>query len=155
METGLKGKIAIITGAAQGIGRATAITFAKEGTHLGLLDIDEAGLAEVKAAAEQHGVTAATAKTDLSTEAGVKAGIDAVLAAHGGVADILVNNVCTGYIRTFDQLTDSEWEATLQLNFMSYVRSCRKLLPVLRERSGAAIINNASDLAAAEPVPIG
>jgi NAD(P)-dependent dehydrogenase (short-subunit alcohol dehydrogenase family) len=155
METGLKGKIAIITGAAQGIGRATAIAFAKEGTHLGLLDIDEAGLAEVKAAAEQHGVTAATAKTDLSTEAGVNAGIDAVLAAHGGVADILVNNVGTGYIRTFDQLTDSEWEATLQLNFMSYVRSCRKLLPVLRERPGAAIINNASDLARQpEPVPI-
>src|SRR6516164_2254989 len=115
METGLKGKIAIITGAAQGIGRATAIAFAKEGTRLGLLDIDEAGLAEVKAAAEQHGVTAATAKTELSTEAGVNAGIDAVLAAHGGVADILVNNVGTGYIRTFDQLTDSEWEATLQL----------------------------------------
>jgi NAD(P)-dependent dehydrogenase (short-subunit alcohol dehydrogenase family) len=155
MDTGLKGKIVLITGAAQGIGRATALAFAKEGAHLALLDIDEGSLAEVKAEAEKSGVKVAVETTDLSTEAGVNSGIDKVLAAYGGQLDILVNNVGTGFIRTFDQLSDAEWDSTLQLNFMSYVRACRKVLPILRERPGAVIINNASDLARQpEPVPI-
>ncbi|WSG98159.1 SDR family oxidoreductase (plasmid) [Rhizobium johnstonii] len=59
-----------------------------------------------------------------------------------------------GAIRTFDQLTDEEWEKTFSLNFMSYVRATRKLLPILRERKGV-IVNNGSDLARQpEPVPI-
>ena len=81
--------------------------------------------------------------------------IDALLQVYGGQLDILVNNVGSGAIRTFDQLTDEDWEATLQLNFMSYVRTCRKVLPILRQRTGGVIINNASDLARQpEPVPI-
>jgi NAD(P)-dependent dehydrogenase (short-subunit alcohol dehydrogenase family) len=85
----------------------------------------------------------------------VSKGIDALLQVYGGQLDILVNNVGSGAIRTFDQLTDEAWEATLQLNFMSYVRTCRKVLPILRQRTGGVIINNASDLARQpEPVPI-
>ncbi len=155
METGLKGKIVLITGAANGIGRATALAFAKEGAHLALLDLDAEGLATVKTEADTLGVKVATARADLSTQAGIEGGIDEALAAHGGVLDVLVNNVGTGFVRTFDQLSDAEWDKTMQVNFMSYVRACRKLLPVLRERPGAVIVNNASDLARQpEPVPI-
>ena len=97
----------------------------------------------------------AFAPTDLSTGSGIDAGIDAVLGGYGGQVDILVNNVGSGAIRTFDQLSDDDWDKTLQLNFMSYVRACRKVLPVLRQRTGSVIINNASDLARQpEPVPI-
>ena len=97
----------------------------------------------------------AVAGTDLSTGRGVDAGIDAVLQDYGGQVDMLVNNVGSGAIRTFDQLTDEAWDKTLQLNFMSYVRACRKVLPMLRQRTGGVIINNASDLARQpEPVPI-
>ncbi|MGO7383015.1 SDR family NAD(P)-dependent oxidoreductase [Rhizobium ruizarguesonis] len=154
METGLKGKIVFITGAANGIGRATAVAFAREGATLGLVDIDEKAMVEVKTEVAAAGGTAHTAKEDLSTGTGVSAGLDELLKATGGAVDVLVNNVGSGAIRTFDQLTDEEWEKTFSLNFMSYVRATRKLLPILRERKGV-IVNNGSDLARQpEPVPI-
>ncbi|MGO7030899.1 SDR family NAD(P)-dependent oxidoreductase [Rhizobium ruizarguesonis] len=154
METGLKGKIVFITGAANGIGRATAVAFAREGATLGLVDIDEKAMVEVKTEVAAAGGTAHTAKADLSTGTGLSAGLDELLKATGGAVDVLVNNVGSGAIRTFDQLTDEEWEKTFSLNFMSYVRATRKLLPILRERKGV-IVNNGSDLARQpEPVPI-
>jgi NAD(P)-dependent dehydrogenase (short-subunit alcohol dehydrogenase family) len=154
METGLKDKIVFITGAANGIGRATAIAFAKEGAKVGLLDIDEAQLKDVQSEIRALGAEATLTRADLSTGEGVSNGLDTLLAANGGVVDVLVNNVGSGAIRTFEQLTDEEWDKTFQLNFMSYVRATRKLLPILRERKGV-IINNGSDLARQpEPVPI-
>lgn len=154
METGLKDKIVFITGAANGIGRATAIAFVKEGAKVGLLDIDEAQLKDVQSEIRALGAEATLTKADLSTGEGVSNGLETLLAANGGVVDVLVNNVGSGAIRTFEQLTDEEWDKTFQLNFMSYVRATRKLLPILRERKGV-IINNGSDLARQpEPVPI-
>ncbi|RUX09191.1 SDR family oxidoreductase [Mesorhizobium sp. M8A.F.Ca.ET.059.01.1.1] len=154
METGLKGKVAFITGGANGIGRSTAIAFAKEGAHVGILDIDETEMHKVAESARALGVTVHTAAGDLSTARGVSDGMDKLLAAFGGRIDILVNNVGTGAIRSFDDVDDAAWDATLALNFMSYVRAIRKVLPILREKGGV-IINNASDLARQpEPVPI-
>jgi NAD(P)-dependent dehydrogenase (short-subunit alcohol dehydrogenase family) len=155
MDAGLDGKIVLITGAANGIGRATALAFAREGARLALLDIDAEGLASLKSEVDVLGTGATFAPTDLSTGSGIDAGIDAVLGGYGGQVDILVNNVGSGAIRTFDELSDDDWDKTLQLNFLSYVRACRKVLPVLRQRTGSVIINNASDLARQpEPVPI-
>ncbi|CVI64057.1 SDR family NAD(P)-dependent oxidoreductase (plasmid) [Agrobacterium leguminum] len=154
MESGLSGKIVFITGAANGIGRATALGFAKEGAHVGLVDINEQALREVVAEVEKVGGKATVAIADLSTGSGVSAGLKSLLDQNDGVVDVLVNNVGSGAIRTFEQLTDEEWDQTFQLNFMSYVRATRQLLPVLRERKGV-IINNGSDLARQpEPVPI-
>jgi NAD(P)-dependent dehydrogenase (short-subunit alcohol dehydrogenase family) len=79
MDTGLQDKIVLVTGAAKGIGRATALAFAREGAQLALLDIDADGLAEVKSEAEAIGVGVAAAATDLSTGYGVSKGIDALL----------------------------------------------------------------------------
>lgn len=154
METGLRGKVVFITGAAEGIGRATALAFANEGATVGLLDLNEDQLQDVATEIAKTGGKAEIAKADLSTGDGVKSGLDTLLGATGGVLDILVNNVGSGAIRTFEQLTDEEWDKTFQLNFMSYVRATRHVLPILRERKGN-IINNGSDLARQpEPVPI-
>ena len=84
MDTGLRDKIVLITGAANGIGRSTAIGFAREGAHLGLLDIDEAGMNEVKAEAEALGARVALAAADLSTSSGVAGGMDALLEGSAG-----------------------------------------------------------------------
>src|SRR4029079_10079135 len=85
---------------------------------------------------------------------GVTGGIKEVLGAFGGSLDVLVNNVGAGAVRTFEQLSDADWDATMNLNFMSYVRAIRVVLPILREKGGA-IVNNASDLARQpEPVPV-
>ena len=101
MDAGLDGKIVLITGSAKGIGRATALAFAREGARLALLDIDAEGLASLKSEVEVLGTASATfAPTDLSTGSGIDAGIDAVLGDFGGQVDILVNNVGSGAIRT-------------------------------------------------------
>ncbi|MGF6837712.1 NAD(P)-dependent dehydrogenase (short-subunit alcohol dehydrogenase family) [Paraburkholderia youngii] len=155
METGLDGKIVLITGAAQGIGRATAVGFAREGARLCLIDIDANALEETHSELRSLGAHVTIAQADLSTADGVKGGVDAALKSYGGEVDILVNNVGSGKVRTFEELSDEEWDFTMNLNFMSYVRTCRYLLPVLRTREKAVIINNASDLARQpEPVPI-
>lgn len=154
MDTGLRDKIVFITGAANGIGRSSALGFAREGAHLGLLDIDEKGLEDLAAEVRGLGATAHTRTADLSAAEGVAAGMDGLLAAFGDRVDVLVNNVGSGAIRSFDDVDDAAWEQTLSLNFMSYVRAIRKVLPILRA-NGGVIINNASDLARQpEPVPI-
>lgn len=154
MESGLSGKKVIITGAANGIGRATALAFAKEGAIVGLLDIDAKGLDEVAALVRQHDGEAMTAKADLSTANGVEGGMSVLLGAFDSHVDVLINNVGAGAVRSFDDVDDDAWQSTLSLNFMSYVRAIRKALPILRQ-NGGVIINNASDLARQpEPVPV-
>lgn len=154
MDSGLRGKVVFITGGANGIGRATALAFAREGATVGVLDLDQVQLQDVAKEIAAINGKAVVAKADLSSGDGVKAGLDELLAATGGAVDVLVNNVGSGAIRTFDQLTDEEWDKTFQLNFMSYVRAIRHLLPILRKRKGN-IVNNGSDLARQpEPVPI-
>lgn len=154
METGLKGKIVFITGAANGIGRATAVAFAREGATLGLVDIDEShGRGQDRSRRRgRNGPHRKGGPVHRNWRIGGPG--RELLKATGGAVDVLVNNVGSGAIRTFDQLTDEEWEKTFSLNFMSYVRATRKLLPILRERKGV-IVNNGSDLARQpEPVPI-
>lgn len=154
MDTGLKGKTVFITGAANGIGRASAIAFAKEGANVGLLDIDANGMDEVARAVRPLGVSVWTAAADLSRADGVSRAMDDMLSASDGALDVLVNNVGAGAVRSFDDVDDDAWQSTLELNFMSYVRTIRKALPILRDRGGV-IINNASDLARQpEPVPV-
>lgn len=154
METNLRGKTVLITGAAKGIGRATALGFAKEGARLALVDLDKDDLASLVAEIKAMGGEAASGIGDLSTADGVRSSIAQALSGYGSAIDVLVNNVGSGYVRTFDDLTDEDWNATLQLNFMSYVRATRAVLPAMRQRGSGVVINNASDLARQpEPVP--
>jgi NAD(P)-dependent dehydrogenase (short-subunit alcohol dehydrogenase family) len=144
MELGLDGKRALITGAGTGIGQATALALAAEGVLISALDIDEAALAQLVDAAPSGAVQ--TVKADLSTSAGCAAAVTEGLRQLGGL-DILVNNVGSGAVREFDDITDADWDATMALNFMSYVRVTRQCLGILRQSPGASIVNNASDLA--------
>jgi NAD(P)-dependent dehydrogenase (short-subunit alcohol dehydrogenase family) len=141
MDLELNGRRALVTGAGTGIGRAIAEALAAEGAHVAALDIDEKALAELTT--DAGSITGIAA--DLSTDAGCTDGASAGLAALGGL-DILVNNVGSGAVRSFDELTDADWQRTFDLNFMSYVRMTRACLPRLREADGGSIINNASDL---------
>ncbi len=154
MDTELTGKVVLITGAGTGIGRATALAFAREGAVLALADYDEA---ELRITAEQVGAfsRAHTAVADLATAAGIDSAFDTLLTATGGQLDILFNNVGKGAVRSFDDLSDADWDATFQVNFMSQVRAIRRALTVMREQGHGVITNNASDLARQpEGVPI-
>lgn len=155
METNLKGKVVLITGAAKGIGRETAVAFGREGSRVALFDIDEAALAEAASAVEAAGGTAAVFKADLSSASDIEEKVTAAIAHFGGVVDVLVNNVGSGAVRTFDELSDADWDKTFSLNFMSYVRTTRVVLPVMRKQGHGSIVNNGSDLARQpEGVPI-
>lgn len=144
MELGLGGKRAVVTGAATGIGRSTVLALAQEDVTVAALDIDEGALAELVSGAPVDKVVAV--KADLSTGPGCASAVDEALDRLGGL-DILVNNVGAGAVREFDDLSDDDWHATMELNFMSYVRVTRGCLPTLRATPGASIVNNASDLA--------
>jgi NAD(P)-dependent dehydrogenase (short-subunit alcohol dehydrogenase family) len=144
MDLGLAGKRALLTGAATGIGRATVLTLAREGVTVAALDIDESALKELVADAPEGSVL--PVRADLMTASGCTAAVEEALRLLGGL-DILVNNVGAGAVREFDDITDEDWHATMELNFMSYVRVTRACLPTLRQTEGACIVNNASDLA--------
>src|ERR1700722_1141143 len=146
MNTGLSGKSVLITGAASGIGRATALAFAREGASVALIDRNESQLEATAQEARDLGVRVVTAVADLGTADGVEAGVDRILRDLDDELDILVNNVGFADVLPFDELTDAHWEKTFQVNFMSAIRVTRRVLPVLRTRQQAVIINNASDL---------
>lgn len=146
MDTRLKDKVVLITGGASGIGRATALGFAREGCTVALLDRDSEQLQTTARAVRCAGASVVTAIADLSTLDGVEQGLNEILGDLGSELDILVNNVGFADVHPFDELTDAHWEKTFQVNFMSNIRVTRKLLPILRTRPGASIINNASDL---------
>jgi NAD(P)-dependent dehydrogenase (short-subunit alcohol dehydrogenase family) len=146
METGLHDKVVVITGAASGIGRAAALAFAKEGCALALVDLDAKALDQLATDLGPAG-RVSTSVADLSTRAGVESGLAEALRPFGGVPDVLVNNVGAGSVRTFDQVDDEDWDATLQLNFFSCVRATRVVLPAMRAAGRGVIVNNASDLA--------
>lgn len=154
METGLNGKVVLITGAATGIGRATALAFAREGARLALLDFDGEELAKTAATAEGAG-DVFTVVADLSTKHGVEDAVNAAISHYGGKLDVLFNNVGSGAVRSFDDLDDEAWQRTLDLNFFSQVRTTRLALATMRAQGSGVILNNASDLARQpEAVPI-
>ncbi|TIY05104.1 MAG: SDR family NAD(P)-dependent oxidoreductase, partial [Mesorhizobium sp.] len=84
MDTGLQGKTVLVTGAASGIGRATALAFAREGAQLRLIDIDAAGLRETEASVSAAGVCVTIAVADLSTAQGAEKGIADAFSGEDG-----------------------------------------------------------------------
>jgi NAD(P)-dependent dehydrogenase (short-subunit alcohol dehydrogenase family) len=148
MDLHLSGRTALVTGAASGIGAAVARELAREGARLVLVDLDKQGLADVGAGLQTPaglpGPVEVTA--DLATAEGVAAAMREALAATGGV-DILVSNAGVCPWRTLDQLTDADWLATWELNFMGTVRAVSWLLPGMVERRRGSIVITASDLA--------
>jgi NAD(P)-dependent dehydrogenase (short-subunit alcohol dehydrogenase family) len=146
MQTGLTGKTVLITGAASGIGRATAVAFAKEGAHVAMIDLDSIELRTTVAMVLKLGCKATFAEGDLGTANGVASSVDAVMKQLECGLDVLVNNVGFANPKPFMETTDEQWEHTFQLNFMSAVRVTRQVLPWLREKDKAVIVNNTSDL---------
>ena len=136
----LDGQVALITGGARGIGRATAEAFVAAGAHAVLLDRD---LAEAESAANAIGNAEAHA-LDVTDEAAVNRLFDAVAARHGRL-DILVNNAGASIRKPTTELSKSEWDTVIAVN-QSAVFLCARAAArhMLKDRRGGAIVNLAS-----------
>lgn len=135
--------VAVITGAASGIGRALAIRFAKEGAGIAISDWNESGLAETAAEIETLGVPVSSHFIDVSKLDQVERFADEVIERHGRVTH-LINNAGVGLFGTFEQvsITDIEW--LMGVNFWGVVYGCKVFLPMLLKQDEAHIVNVSS-----------
>lgn len=139
----LKGRTAVVTGAANGIGRAIAVSLARRGCHLALADIDEAGLNGTAELVQQDGVRVSRHRLDVADRVAVAQFPDIVAAEHDGV-DLLVNNAGVAVGGTFDQVSDEDFEWLFEINFWGVVRMTRAFLPLLRASDDARVVNISS-----------
>lgn len=143
MAQSLNGKVAIITGAARGIGKAVAIELAKQRVHVGLIARTEESLVELKTRLLDLGIKAEYAVADVSNLNEVEAAI-AKLNETLGTADILINNAGIG---SFTKLVDSdpeEWKRIIDVNLMGTYNVTRTVLPQLIEKNAGDIVNISS-----------
>ena len=143
MGTDLQGKTVLATAAAQGIGRATALAFARAGATVVATDINDKLLAEL---AQEPGIT--TRKLDVLDNAAV-----AKIASDIGPVDILFN--CAGFVHSGSilEMKDEELDFAFDLNVRSMVRTIRAVLPGMIERGGGSIINMSSVASSIKGVP--
>lgn len=134
MSDRLSGKVALVTGAASGIGAATAQLFAREGATV-------VGLDKQAAPAADDGVQHRIA--DITDAGAVDAAVQAVLAAHGRI-DVLVNNAGADVFSDPLTLSDEDWERCLSLNLKGAWHLCRAVLPAMQAQGAGSIVNIAS-----------
>jgi 3-oxoacyl-[acyl-carrier protein] reductase len=142
----LRGRSVVVTGAASagGIGEATALKFARQGCHVTIIDLDLAGAERVVAQVNSEGGQGFAAKADVTASADVDAAMADVIAREGAI-DVLVNNA-GGFaiLRGIDEITDDDWDQTLNLNLKSTFLCARAVAPYMRKQGSGRIINIAS-----------
>jgi len=151
MDLGLSDKVAVITGGSVGIGLAVASELAREGVHLALVARDGARAAErAGEIREEFGTGAIGIAADVASAEGCASVVAEVERQYGG-CDILINNAGTGSNETIMTAPDDKWQHYWDLHVMAAVRLARGLVPLMRQRGGGVILNNAS-ICAAQPL---
>lgn len=140
----LEGKIAVITGAADGIGRATALLFAREGAKLVLADINEKNLEETIKLVKKEKGTVIGKPTDVSKESDVQALMAQALEIYGQI-DIVCNNAgITGQLFSLDQEDGADWQKVYAVNVLGAVYAVKYAAKHMQERKTGSIVNTAS-----------
>jgi len=134
----VKGKVAIVTGAASGIGQTTAEVLAKEGAKVVVADIDAAGGAKTVSTIEGMGGVARFVQADISIEADAKRITEEAVQAYGRV-DILVNNAATFVLKGFDA-TVEEWRRSLSTNVIGPAMVTKYAVEAMKKTGGGAIV---------------
>lgn len=139
----LKNKVALITGAGKGIGKAIAVALASEGVHLGLIARTEADLITLTIELNSFGIKSSYAVADVSVETEIKTAV-ASIEAKLGTIDILINNAGIGKFGKFLDLTTEEWENQIKINLFGVYYVTKAVLPKMIEQKKGDIINISS-----------
>ena len=142
----LEGKIALVTGAASGIGRQTAITFAREGAQVFLCDINEEGLQQVKAEIEAAGGRATALKLNVTDEEDWKNAARVVRESCGKL-NVFFNNAGILIVKPIEELSLDEWNREMAINSTGPFLGIKYLAPLLVASGNGSIINTSSDAA--------
>jgi 2-hydroxycyclohexanecarboxyl-CoA dehydrogenase len=140
----LKGKVAVVTGAASGIGRATALQLAAAGARIFVADRDEAGGSETCSLARERGAAAELVVMDLTEDDSIRAAAEAVLGS-GRAPDVLVNAAGWDRLEPFLDNSFEFMEQIVRLNLLGPVKLTRELMPAMIEQGAGKIVNVASD----------
>jgi short-subunit dehydrogenase len=138
-----RGGVAVVTGAASGIGAALALQLAARGCHLALADVDGERLAEVADQARANGVAVSATRVDLAQPNAAAQLLADVQAAHGR-ASILVNNAGVAVGGRFQQVEEADFDWLMSVNFGAVVRLTRAFLPLLQREQAAQLVNVSS-----------
>jgi butyryl-CoA dehydrogenase len=137
------GRVAAITGAGSGIGRALAQELACRGAHLALSDIDDVGLAETVALCEGAGVKVTSQRVDVADRDAVHAWADQVVADHGTV-NLIFNNAGVALAATVEAMTYDDFEWLMNINFWGVVHGTQAFLPHLKAAGEGHVVNVSS-----------
>jgi 3-oxoacyl-[acyl-carrier protein] reductase len=141
METGIRGKVALVSGASKGIGRAIVERLAAEGASLSLCARSGETLGEVARGLEdKHGVACLVFPADLTRAEAIQGWVRATVERFGGV-DVLVNNAGAAQGGAFLELPDQAWLDSWHLKLFGYIRVAREVFPHLVARGGGRIVN--------------
>jgi len=146
------GKVAFITGAAAGIGRATAIRFASEGASVYLVDVEPEGLEETVKLCEAEGAAVVSARCDITNEDEVRSNVQACVDRFGRL-DTLCNIAGILLLDHFDQITADQFRRVLEVNLVGTFMVCQAALPHLLKSKGSIV--NTSSTSALAGMPYG
>ena len=139
----LRGRVAVVTGAASGIGRALALELAREGAELALSDVDEAGLAETCRASEALGARVSRERVDVADRTAVERHAAFALAQHGRV-NLVINNAGVALSATISAMSYADLEWLFGINFWGVVHGTKAFLPLLRQSGEGHVVNVSS-----------
>ncbi len=142
--TRLVGKVAIVTGAAQGIGRAIAMRLAQEGAQVAIADINDSGAIETAHEISSTGARALGLKLDVTSLDQALAAIEKVERELGPI-DILVNNAGWDKVEPFVENTPETWERVIAINFRGPLNLCKAVIPGMQARGRGKIVTISSD----------
>jgi NAD(P)-dependent dehydrogenase (short-subunit alcohol dehydrogenase family) len=143
-DPGLQGKVALVTGGASGIGRATALLLASEGAAVAVADLHGEGARAVARLASDAGGRAIAVECDVSDSAQAKATVERVESGFGRL-DILFNNAGIIHHASVVDTTEKDWDRIMSVNVRSIFLMCKHAVPLMIRDGGGAIVNTASD----------